>query len=105
MPDISIFSINIVNILILYSYLIVLSFEILSVTEYIFAVSGFTHGTVFCFVFFDHFYYSSFLFTEFILMKYLRPELKVSFSHRSMYANSRLEVLWSQTFKPTRVGL
>lgn len=46
MPDIFIFSINIVSILILYSYLIVLSFEILSVSEYIFAVSGFTHGTV-----------------------------------------------------------
>lgn len=32
-------------------------------------------------------------------MKYLRPELKVSFSQKHVYANSRFEVLWITNLK------
>ena len=40
---------------------------------------------------FGHFIIITFF--EYILLKYLRPGLEVSFSHKHMYAISRLEIL------------
>ena len=88
-------SFNITSILILYSYLIILPFEVIS-ASWIHLLLLMEHH------FFVHFII---VFLEYILMKYLRPGLKVSFLHKHVYVISRFEVLWIIKLQPMREDL
>lgn len=81
-PLISLYFFNIASILILYSYLIILPFEVIN-TSWIHLLSLLEH----------HFFLCIFIivFLEYILMKYLRPGLKASFLHKHVYVISRFK--------------
>ena len=86
-------SFNIPSILILYSYLIILPFEVIN-TSWIHLLSLMD----------DHFFvHFIIVFLEYILMKYLSPGLKVSFLHKQVYIISRFEVLWITELQHMRV--